>query len=78
MKYYLASERHEDFCGGPMVKNPPANAGDTYLLPGPGRFPHTTEQLSLCTTLLSPHAWSPCSATEEATAVGSPCTTTKG
>ena len=23
--------------GGPVVKNPPANAGDTGLIPGPGR-----------------------------------------
>ena len=26
-----------DFPGGTMVKNPPANAGDTGLRPGPGR-----------------------------------------
>ena len=26
-----------DFPGGAMVKNPPANAGDTGLSPGPGR-----------------------------------------
>ena len=28
-----------DFPGGPMVKDPPANAGDTGLNPHPGR-PH--------------------------------------
>ena len=27
-----------DLPGGPMVKNPPANAEDTGLIPGPGRF----------------------------------------
>ena len=27
-----------DFPGGPEVKNLPANAGDTGLIPGPGRF----------------------------------------
>ena len=27
-----------DFPGGPGVKNLPANAGDTSLTPGPGRF----------------------------------------
>ena len=27
-----------DFPSGPVVKNPPANAGDTSLIPGPGRF----------------------------------------
>ena len=26
-----------DFPGGPVVKNPPANAGDTGSIPGPGR-----------------------------------------
>ena len=28
----------EDFPGGSLVKNPPANAGDTGSVPGPGRF----------------------------------------
>ena len=32
--------------GGAVVKNPPANAGDNGLIPGPGRFPHAPEQLS--------------------------------
>ena len=27
-----------DFLGGPMVKNPQANAGDTGWIPGPGRI----------------------------------------
>ena len=27
----------EDFPGGPMVKNPPANAGNKGLIPGQGR-----------------------------------------
>ena len=30
----------KDFRGSPVVKNPPANAGDTGLTPDPGRF-HT-------------------------------------
>ena len=34
-----ASERDtRDFLGGPVAKNPPANAGDMDLIPGPGRF----------------------------------------
>ena len=35
-----------------MLKNPPANAGDTGLIPGPGRDPdpHAAEQLSPCAT----------------------------
>ena len=27
-----------DFPSGPVVKNPPVNAGDTGSTPGPGRF----------------------------------------
>ena len=34
------------FPGGTVVKNLPANAGDTGSSPGPGRFPHAAEQLS--------------------------------
>ena len=30
-------KRLRDFPGGAVVKNPPANAGDTGLSPGPGR-----------------------------------------
>ena len=30
-------KKKEDFSGGPVVKNPPANAGATCLIPGPGR-----------------------------------------
>ena len=29
--------RFRDFPGGAVVKNPPANAGDTGSIPGPGR-----------------------------------------
>ena len=28
----------QDLPGGPVVKNPPANAGNTGLIPSPGRF----------------------------------------
>ena len=35
-----------DFPGGTVVKNLPANAGDTGSNPGPGRFPYAVEQLS--------------------------------
>ena len=36
---YIASRKqsNKDFPGGAVVKNPPANAGDTGLIPGPGR-----------------------------------------
>ena len=39
-----------DFPGGPVVKNPPANAGDIGSIPGSGKTPHAEEQLSPCTT----------------------------
>ena len=32
----LCKEMHGDFPGGTVVKNPPANAGDMGLRPGPG------------------------------------------
>ena len=34
----LKEKAGEDFPGGPVVKNPPANAGDTGSIPGPGKF----------------------------------------
>ena len=37
-----------DFPGGPVVKNPPCNAGDMGLIPGwKIMVPHAAEQLSL-------------------------------
>ena len=45
----------EDFPSGPAVKNPPANAGDTGLNPGPGtRALLATEQQSPCATITEP------------------------
>ena len=38
MEYYSAKEVNcWDFPGDPVVKNPPATAGDTGSIPGPGR-----------------------------------------
>ena len=31
-------QNNQDFPGDPVVENPPANAGDTGSIPGPGRF----------------------------------------
>ena len=40
-----------DFPGGPMVKNPPSNAGDTASIPDlEAKIPHAQRQLSLHTT----------------------------
>ena len=33
----LIKTQKEDYPGGAMAKNPPADAGDTGLTPGPGR-----------------------------------------
>ena len=46
-----------DFPGGPIIKNPPCNAGDAGSTPGQGaRIPHAVEQLSpLATTKESMH-----------------------
>ena len=38
------------FPGGPMVKNPLANAGDMGSSPWCGKILHAREQLGLCTT----------------------------
>ena len=38
-----------DLPGGPVVKNPPAGAGDTGLIPGLGtKIQHAMGQLGLC------------------------------
>ena len=43
--------RDRDFPGGPVVENPPYNAGDVGLIPGQGTMiPHAAGQLSLCAT----------------------------
>ena len=54
---FLKKKKLRDFPGGTVVKDPPANAGDTVSSPGPGRFkkiPQAAEQLSLCTTTTEP------------------------
>ena len=40
-----------DFPGGPVVKNPPSNAGDSGSVPGQGtKIPHAAGQLIPCAT----------------------------
>ena len=36
---YMMVDDFLDFPGGSVVKNPPANTGDTGLIPGLGRYP---------------------------------------
>jgi len=74
-----------DFPNGPVIKNPPANAGDMDLIPSLRRFNLPWGLLACEPQLLSPHTatpeacmpWSPCSATREATTVRSPHTTAR-
>ena len=41
-----------DLPGGPVVKNPPWNAGDEGSIPDQGtKIPHAVGQLSLCATI---------------------------
>ena len=61
-----------------MVKNPPANAGDTGSIRDPGRWmPHVEEQLSPCTVTVEPVLWSPGAETAEACAPKSSCSTAR-
>ena len=45
-----------DFPGGPVVKNPPANARDMDSIPGPGRFHRPLGSQARVLQLLSSHA----------------------
>ena len=60
-----------DFPGGPVVKTPPANAGDMGSIPDPGRFHTPRGNEAHLPQVLSPAPWSPCSATREDAAVRS-------
>ena len=45
----------QDFPGGPVVKNPPANAGDTGSIPGQeSKVPQATRHLGPLTTATEP------------------------
>ena len=46
-----------DFPGGPVVGSLPANAGDTGLIPGPGRFQMPQVVCATTTEPLRPKAW---------------------
>ena len=56
----------QGFPGGAVVKNPPANAGDTGSIPGPGRShmpqsnkAHVPQLLSLCSRAREPQLLKP-------------------
>ena len=46
-------KKDTDFPGGTVVKNPPANAGDTGSSPGPGRS-HMSRSNSPCAATTEP------------------------
>ena len=71
----LSKHSGRDFPGGAVVKNPPASAGDTGLIPGPGRShmpqsnqAHVPQLLSLCPRAHVLQLLSPCATTTEARA----------
>ena len=79
-----------DLPGGAVVKNLPASSGDTASIPGPGRshMPWSNYRVPQLLSLRSRarattaeparhNYWSPRSTTREATAMSSPCITTK-
>ena len=76
------------FPGGPVIKNLPANAGDTGSIPSPGRphmlqrnWAHVAQLLNSCSRAWDPQLLKPeclCSATSKATAVRSPPAATRG
>ena len=62
------------FPGGPVVKNLPANAGNTGLIPGPARSHMLRDNQARApqlTKALAPRS------TKEAAVTRSPCTTTR-
>ena len=53
IKIFFKNLKYRNFPGGPVVKNPPSNAGDVGSIPGQGtKIPHASGQLS-------PHALEP-------------------
>ena len=51
IKDHYVKVNYRDFSGGPVVKNPPSNAGDAGSIPGRGtKIPHAVGQLSLRAT----------------------------
>ena len=55
-KWSLIFKKIQGFPGGPVVKNPPANAGDMGSIPGPGRFHMLQGSWACVPQLLSPRA----------------------
>ena len=80
-RIFSLKDANKGFPGGSVVRTPPANAGDTGLIPDPARSPHAAEQQSHAPQLLSlcPRATEACvsessCSTREAAAMRSPST----
>ena len=73
--------KDRDYPSGPVIKNPPCNAGDVGSIPGLGtKMPHAMGQLSPCavTTELTTTLDRPCNATRDLhDAMKIPCAATK-
>ena len=55
MEKNIKKRMYWDFPGGPVVRNPPCNAGDTGSIPGRGtKIPHAARQLSSRTSTREP------------------------
>ena len=60
------AEVNRGFSGGPVVKNPPCNAGDVGSIPGwEMKIPRAAEQRSLHTATTEPPLWSPWATTKD-------------
>ena len=70
--FLFSSGNERGFPGGLMVKNPPCNAGNTGLIPGPGRSHRPWGNYAHV-----PQLPSPSSTTREAITMRSTCTVTK-
>ena len=70
---HIQKSKKRNLPGGSVVKNPPANAGDTGSTPGPGRShmsrsieASVPQQLSLCSRARESQLLSRCPTTAEA------------
>ena len=77
MNEILSKRSFLDFPNSLEVKNLCVNAGDTGLIPGPGRFHMPWDNEAHVPQLLSPGTLEPCSPTREATPMRSPHTTAR-
>ena len=77
LSFHQEKEQFSGFPGGAVVRNPPANAGDTGSSPGLGRSHMPRSNWAHEPQLLSLRVWSLCSATREVATVRGPHTAMK-